>query len=57
MHFFCDLTDIFNDIYVVVCKKNIVPLVSDRYDSEEPKYDYKNPGFSPETGHFTQVHN
>ncbi|CAH3109232.1 unnamed protein product, partial [Pocillopora meandrina] len=25
------------------------------YDREEPKYDYKNPGFSPETGHFTQV--
>ena len=26
-----------------------------RYDREEPKYDYRNPGFSPETGQFTQV--
>ena len=26
-----------------------------RYDDEEPKYDYDNPGFSSETGHFTQV--
>ncbi|XP_066018419.1 uncharacterized protein [Pocillopora verrucosa] len=25
------------------------------YDREEPKYDYRNPGFSPETGQFTQV--
>lgn len=25
------------------------------YDNEEPKYDYNKPGFSPETGHFTQV--
>ena len=33
------------------------PFLSDRYDSEEPKYDYKNPGFSREAGHFTQVRN
>ena len=33
----------------------ILPLSSPRYDREEPLHDYKNPGFSPETGHFTQV--
>jgi len=25
------------------------------YDKEEPLYDYDNPGFLPETSHFTQV--
>lgn len=26
-----------------------------RYNREEPMYDYAKPGFSPETGHFSQV--
>ena len=37
-------------------KKNRLSLSPcHRYDQEEPKYNYEKPGFSPETGHFTQV--
>ena len=51
-----DLTDIFNNTCVVICYKNdAFSFLFDRYNSEEPKYDYKNPGFSREAGHFTQV--
>lgn len=34
-------------------KNRIIHLF--RYDNEEPKYDYNNPGFTAQTGHFTQV--
>ena len=40
----------------LLTKTNRLSLFScHRYDREEPKYNYEKPGFSPETGHFTQV--
>lgn len=37
------------------CINFLVLFLLLRYDREEPVYDYAKPGFSPETGHFSQV--